>query len=287
MSKVNLMDLVKEAEGDMYDNYMVTVRLTNDMYGTNPMNPNIMDKHIIDRQRKIAMGESKVNKKLSQYVDAAPMSTEDSDVEMAALMQTLNTTIKENEWGDPLTTTEFNSLVNGEKNIVDLRESFKELDMTGTTVFFRDAKGLPCIGNHMIKGFLKAAVESISKTLPVKKGKMLFSSSYSVSTINQHVAVFPKLIESSQDVKKDLHGKTYYEQRSLRAMTAQGPRVSLAKSEVLPEGTQFNFNIMVIKDSQFTGEILARLLAYGKLSGLGQWRNAGKGQFEVVEIAQA
>ena len=62
-------------------------------------------------------------------------------------------------------------------------------------------------------------------------------------------------------------------------MTAQGPRVSLAKSEVVPAGAKLSFTLKVMDDSPLDKKTLKKLLSYGECSGLGQWRNAGYGSF--------
>jgi hypothetical protein len=95
------------------------------------------------------------------------------------------------------------------------------------------------------------------------------------------------MLIASHDVKRDEEGNIDYLQRSLRAMTAQGPRVSLAKSEVLPEGTTFSFTIEVLDNSPLKEEHIKEILSYGVLKGLGQWRNAGYGRFEVIEFSKA
>jgi hypothetical protein len=68
-------------------------------------------------------------------------------------------------------------------------------------------------------------------------------------------------------------------QRPLRAETQQGPRVALAYSETVPAGTTQTFTVILLND-QLEG-ILHEWLDYGMLHGHGQWRNAGKGRFEV------
>jgi hypothetical protein len=70
-------------------------------------------------------------------------------------------------------------------------------------------------------------------------------------------------------------------------MTAQGPRVALAKSEQLPKDTTFSFEIKVMEGSEINEDILRKVLAYGELKGLGQWRNASWGSFRVLEFQKS
>ena len=106
-----------------------------------------------------------------------------------------------------------------------------------------------CIGDYMIYGFLKAASNAICRIIKFDK---------------------PVL---AQD------GDTLYLQRSLRAKTAQGPRITLTKSEQIPEGAKLKFTLLVMDNSPLSLPILREMLDYGQFSGLGQWRNAGYGMF--------
>ena len=72
-------------------------------------------------------------------------------------------------------------------------------------------------------------------------------------------------------------------QRPLRAQTAQGERSSLASSEEIAAGAKLEFSILVMSDDLVPA--VKEWLSYGKLRGLGQWRNSGKGRFlcEILE----
>lgn len=131
----------------------------------------------------------------------------------------------------------------------------------------------------MIYGFLKAAAEAIGRTLPKKNATVLHSISYTQSLINQHVRCEQKFITFDKDIRKNEDGSTSYLQRSLRAMTAQGPRISLAKSEVIDEGAKLTFTLKVLMGSPITEETLKTLFEYGEFVGLGQWRSSGHGMF--------
>ena len=80
-------------------------------------------------------------------------------------------------------------------------------------------------------------------------------------------------------------------ERPLRAETAQGPRVALARSEKIDEGWELEFTIRVVenagtaKSAPIDLDVIKELLSYGELKGLLQWRNAGFGSFkyEVLE----
>ena len=66
----------------------------------------------------------------------------------------------------------------------------------------------------------------------------------------------------------------------------QGPRVSLAKSDLVHAGTVLNFTIEFIETKEIKASLFKELLDYGRLKGLGQWRNAGNGSFEVISVKE-
>lgn len=71
--------------------------------------------------------------------------------------------------------------------------------------------------------------------------------------------------------------------RPLRAQTMQGERVSLAFSEQIPAGATCEFTIVLLCDDH--EKAVREWLDYGRFSGIGQWRNSGKGRFRWEEIA--
>ena len=66
-------------------------------------------------------------------------------------------------------------------------------------------------------------------------------------------------------------------QRPLRAQTAQGERVALAMSESVPAGTTCEVEITCLVDADVP--MVKEWLDYGRLRGIGQWRNASKGRY--------
>jgi hypothetical protein len=51
----------------------------------------------------------------------------------------------------------------------------------------------------------------------------------------------------------------------------------LARSDSAPAGTSIEFNLLIL--GGVSHKLLIEWLEYGKLRGLGQWRNAGWGRF--------
>ncbi len=74
-------------------------------------------------------------------------------------------------------------------------------------------------------------------------------------------------------------GKTDFLERPMRVSTAQGERVCLARSETVPTGSTVTFTVTLLKDNLESH--VYEWFDYGKLRGIGQWRNSGKGRFSA------
>lgn len=139
-----------------------------------------------------------------------------------------------------------------------------------TTIFPKTEDGTPFIWDYMIRGFFKEACSVLKKV----RGKKSAAIKAFKKEIDGLIFVTPRRIPL------ELHGRKLGDcQRPLRASTAQGERVSLANSEVAPAGTQIEFAVQLLNDDD--EELVREWLDYGKFKGLGQWRNSGKGRFEV------
>lgn len=138
------------------------------------------------------------------------------------------------------------------------------------TVFPRNAEGKPILFDYQIKGFFKNSAKAFNyvKKFPAYKTKI-------------DNLVFVK--ERQIVLQLPEGGKIGDCQRPLRASTAQGERVALANSESCPIGTVIEFTIMVMVDELMKNVI--EWLDYGKLNGIGQWHNSGKGRFEWEDIS--
>lgn len=265
---------MSKTKESIWDEYKVKLTLLRPMLGTNPSDPDILGTHILERQRKIIAEKSPINKELNKYYQQIQISPERGKQDVEKLVDKLEEIV-----GTPLTADQRELAALGKLD--ELRETFAELDTKGTTVFFWDKeKNRPCISDHMIPGFLKAATEAICRTRPRKNGTVLGSISYTCSAINQHLSVKERYITFDQDIVRDKDGFAHGFQRPLRAMTAQGPRVTLASSEMVEAGATLEFTLQVLKNSDLTEDVLHTLFQYGQSHGLGQWRNAGWGKFD-------
>jgi hypothetical protein len=146
----------------------------------------------------------------------------------------------------------------------DEMETLPELLERGTTAFHK-LDGRPILYDYMPKAFLKETGRIFNGLRGVKNLR---------SKVENYVFVKPRRIPLIMPDGAVIE----YLERPLRAETAQGPRTSLARSEMLPEGTYFECQLEVF-ESQITKELLADLLSYGKYRGLLQWRSGGYGRF--------
>ena len=142
----------------------------------------------------------------------------------------------------------------------------------GKTVFPRLDDGTPFLYDYQIKGFLKDTVGGLRKVKNTQSSKI---KAYK-KEIDKLIFPEPRCIPILFD------GNITESQRPLRAQTMQGERVSLAISESTPAGATVEFTITMLSDEH---EALVReCLDYGRFSGIGQWRNSGKGRFTWEEI---
>ncbi len=155
--------------------------------------------------------------------------------------------------------------------VEDEEETLPEMLEKGTTAFHR-LDGQPIYYDYMVKGFLKEAGLVFNGTHGVRALR---------SKIDNLVFVLPRRIP----LQLPLGSEASFLERPLRALTAQGPRVSLARSETLPAGTSFACMVQVL-GGPISEPVLRELLDYGQFKGFGQWRNAGFGRF-TYELAQA
>lgn len=150
-----------------------------------------------------------------------------------------------------------------DKDILET-ESVQQIEEKGWTGFHQDEKGL-FLFDYLVKGFLKASATVLKDSLKIKNLK---------SKIDSHVFVFPRKIYLNQEAPDGIF------ERPLRAETMQGPRVCLARSDYVKEGTEFEITIRVLPHKEITPETICSLLKYGALKGLGQFRNGSFGRFE-------
>lgn len=140
------------------------------------------------------------------------------------------------------------------------------------TVFPRTVDGVPYLYDYQVKGFFKDTCGGLRKVKGTESSKI---KAYK-KEIDKLIFPEPRIIPF--DNVTDIH----WLQRPLRAQTMQGERISLAMSEEIPAGATITFEIVMLGDHR---DAVMEWLDYGKYSGIGQWRNSGKGRF-VYEILE-
>lgn len=148
----------------------------------------------------------------------------------------------------------------------------------GITVFPRTEDGTPFLWDYQMKGFFKDTCQMLSKA-----GKAGYEGGKACAALKAYKkAIDGLLFVSPRKIPVNLSGEIGFCSRPLRAMTMQGERVSLAKSETCPAGSTIEFEIICLDKN--LEKMVVECLNYGSMRGLGQWRNSGKGVFEWSEI---
>lgn len=147
-------------------------------------------------------------------------------------------------------------------------EAVEEKSMT---VFPKMADGTPYLWDYQIRGFFKEICGAMRGIPGTKSSKV---KAYK-KKVDNTIFVEPR------EIPLDLHGMKIADcQRPLRASTMQGERIALANSEVCPQGTTCEFDVLCMVDED--ADMLREWMEYGKYKGIGQWRNSGKGRFEFT-----
>lgn len=141
------------------------------------------------------------------------------------------------------------------------------------TVFPRLDDGTPYLYDYQIKGFFKDTCGGLRKVKGTASEKIKAYKKEIDKLIFPEPRTIPLLFE----------GEVGECQRPLRAQTAQGERISLAMSEEIPAGATCEFTVVCLCDDH--EKAVREWLNYGRLSGIGQWRNSGKGRFSWEELA--
>ena len=150
----------------------------------------------------------------------------------------------------------------------------------GLTVFLRDKKGSVVLCDYVIKGFLKEAATALKHELGIANAK---------SKIDNLVLITPAYLTICRD-GEPLDVTDYDLERPLRAMTMQGPRVSVVASECIEPQWSIRFTVNMLdnektpKSAALTMEAIEEMLSYGEFKGLGQWRNGQNGRFNWRKV---
>lgn len=154
----------------------------------------------------------------------------------------------------------------------------------GTKGFHRFPDGTPMIRGHVIKGFCKSACGILRRDKDTLSAGIRAYKKIIDGAVWTRPKMIPIMLSDGgyslwpvSDGPKELGLKLL--QRPLRCQTAQGERVALACSEIIPVGSAIEFDLLIV--GGIVGEeVLHEWLNYGQLRGLGEWRSSGMGEFE-------
>ena len=159
----------------------------------------------------------------------------------------------------------------------DELDNAEHREESGTTIFHRQ-NGVVGIYDYQIKGFFKDACGACNRFDKEFRRNLDKLPAYK-SKIDGCIFVTPRFIP----IILPEGAEVGLCERPLRADTAQGPRVSVVRSETVPAGSTIEFEVAVLSK-----ELVPHVelwLDYGKLRGLGCWRNSGKGRFTFLTLA--
>ena len=277
--------------------FVVTLKFLKRVLGGKASDPFIFLSHQVERARDAIEKWSKSNgknKKSLRFLNAKTISEKNVIRELQGLRnsceQMFGEEIEDEIWDDACENN-----LSKKTRLYTLLESVK-----GVTIFSKDEKGLPYYEDYVTKGCLKDLAQLYCERVPHVRGEVFSNMSYTASAMNRHV--FTESIGGQEDrnyfytdklcKKKSplmLHPdkSINYLERSLRASTAQGPRISLARSEQVTAGTYMKFTITsFLPSTSLNLKKLKDLLSIGKQFGMSNWRNAGNGSFTVVSIEE-
>jgi len=143
------------------------------------------------------------------------------------------------------------------------------------TIFHRMEDGkTPMIWNYQLLGFCKDACGGLRRVPGTKSAELKAYKSVIDATLFIGPRKIPLILPEG--------GEVGVFERPLRAETAQGPRVALAKSETVPPGTKIVFTAKFLNKA--LRKTFEEWLDYGELRGLGQFRNGSYGRFTWKEV---
>ena len=199
------------------------------------------------------------------------------DVELTFIEPMLGTVPKDKELYSNFIASKAPAKEDGEEEVATVQE----MEEKGWTGFHAFPDGSPLIYDYMIKGFFKDACSMLSRV----SGRKVKGEERVPKNNSSKIRAFKKVIDGMvfikpRQIKIELSGEMGVLERPLRAMTPQGERVCLARSDMVPAGSKIRFKVLVL--GEVDEDTLREWFEYGALRGLGQWRNASYGSFNFV-----
>ncbi len=151
----------------------------------------------------------------------------------------------------------------------------EKTDDSNHTVFPQDHLGM-FLWNYHLKGFIKEAGNNLKDHVNVKNLRSKMDNFLFVHDRRLYLYRGKDIIQDADSILE----------RPLRAQTARGPRVSLVGSERVSTPVTIYSTLELLYHKELNFELVKDLLTYGKLKGLGQWRNASWGTFDWAEVQE-
>lgn len=155
----------------------------------------------------------------------------------------------------------------------------EEIEKTMTV--FPKQDGKPFVWDYQWRGFFKDTCSALQRM----KGEKCAEQSNKLKAYKKIIDGCV-MIEPRKIMFDGFDGNMGNLQRPLRGQTAQGERIALANSEMIPAGVTNTFSVIV--PDQYEACIY-EWLNRGKYRGMLQWRNGGYGRFdyEVLSVTEA
>mgnify|MGYP001576645634 FL=1 len=165
-------------------------------------------------------------------------------------------------------------------NTADEVEGLPPVDERGSwSVFHRNGDGI-YVFDYKVRGFLKEAAAAVTGRTGLTAYK---------SKIDRWLFVLPRRIYMTNGVGQIIAEPQGALERPIRAMTMQGPRVSVKRSDLVREGARMSFRLVVLPlgERELTRERIGSWFDYGQWTGMGEWRTGSYGRFKVVSFEDA
>lgn len=160
--------------------------------------------------------------------------------------------------------------------------SIEQLEEKGWTGFHRDKNGNPFEYNYTWKGFMKETCGALRRVSGTSSGKSSMRAYLKV--LNGLVKVEPRQIPYILPDELDPLDLEVLE-RPLRANGPRGERVALARSDILPPGTEMAFQVRTVSGSPISMALMEEWFQHGAdFVGYRQWRSGGFGAFDIVTL---
>lgn len=274
--------------------YSLKFKLMRPMLGT-ATETSIYHLHIIEKAKKLIAEAQKAGNKIKKSLEKYKGTEISPEKEMAELKGALRASLS--LLGKDLNVPDtIDGILDHAKSVeTELAEKTKNLELFRATTFLKNEKGYPILSSHMVLGNikenLKILVNNGGKDLPTQyKSQVSEMLALDIKAVEPFMVPDKDILRASnedevQALGTPTGGRWLYEpntktrrvllERPLRGKTPQGETISIALSEVLPEGTEFGCTLRVRSDSPMSEDILKRLLDFGKSNGLGCWRGSG------------